>query len=229
MKFTKPLLFLIAVLCSSLVFSQEYPYEESTETTQSEENQNSSLPVESPTDTNQILKKKSPSSKATSLYRMGVKAGLNFTSFHDRVCTAASQLGCSDYLDTSYSGIGFEGRVSFGWDLAYQPIFLEFEMGYQHKLMSLDSNLKVFQMQQGIFHRKRTGKDSLWKNGILVALDTRIAENSNEDLSFAVYPAVGISSLMEWGSYLIQWNLYLSQIRSSRNHWSTSLLTGLRF
>jgi|GEM_PF-1097255 len=217
----------LALVLTTPLQAQNYPYDDSN-TSNSGETVDG-LPVETPLDGDASSVKRKQASKPTALFRMGLKAGANFTSFQDRVCQAATTAGCQTYLNRSFNGVGFEGRVGFGWDLAYQPIYLETEFGYLHKMINLDSPLKVVQVQQGVFYRQRTGKDSLWKNGFLLALDTRIAKGVDGDLSFAVLPAIGLSTLVEWGAFLIQLNVYLSQIRESNNHWSTSFITGLRF
>jgi hypothetical protein len=161
---------------------------------------------------------------------MGVKLGGNFSLFQDRLCTAAnSSSGCQTYVNRSFNGIGIEGRISFGWDLAYQPIYLETELGYQEKMMTLDSPLRNFFLAQGIFYRDRIGKQTLWKNGVMAQLDGRIAENSDEELNFAVYPAIGLSTMIESGAFITQLTFYAHQFRTNRNFFSLSFLLGYRF
>jgi hypothetical protein len=223
------ILLLCFLLKAHTLWAQDYPYEDSS-TSSERQSLASELPVEAPTDAaSSASASRRPIKRPTSLFRMGLKAGGNFTFFQDRVCQSATSKGCQTYLDRSFTGVGYEGRISFAWDLAYQPISLETDLGYLHKMINLDSPLRVVQLQQGVFHRQRTGKDALWKNGLLLSLDTRIAEGSDEDLGFAIYPAVGVSTLAEWGSFLIQLNIYLSQLRQARNHWSASFVSGLRF
>ncbi|MEO5669019.1 MAG: hypothetical protein ABIR96_13240 [Bdellovibrionota bacterium] len=221
MKSIPLLMTLFALATSSSGFAQDYPYDDAGSDSAA------SLPVEVPNPS--TPSQRVPSKKATSLFRMSVKGGGNFTSFQDKICTAASTSGCTQYLDRTYNGVGYEGRIGFGWDLAYQPIFIETEIAYLQKLINLDSPLRVVQIQQGLFHRERIGKDSLWKNGVLAVLDVRIAQTGDSDLSAAAYPAVGFSSMIEWGSFLTQLNFYASQIRASRNHWSSSFVVGARF
>jgi hypothetical protein len=218
--------FLLAPLCFFTLThatAQDYPYEETEDYSQNP----ASLPVEAPGAT--PTHRTAPRARPTSLFRMGFKAGANFTLFQDGVCTNANSSGCLETLDRSFNGPGIEGRISLGWDLAYQPLFIETEFGYQHKMMNLDSPLRVVQLQQGFFHRERVGSKSLWKNGILAAFDLRIAETANDELSYAIHPSIGFATMIEWGSLVTQINLYLSQFRSQRNHWSTSFLVGIRF
>jgi hypothetical protein len=210
----------LPVFLSARVCAQDYPYDDTNPDSAA------NLPVEVPnpaTPTQRVPK------KATSLFRMGLKVGGNFTSFQDRLCTAGSPTGCTEYLNRSFTGVGFEGRIGFGWDLAYQPIFIETEVGYLQKMANIDTPLRVLQLQQGLFHRERIGKDSLWKNGVLAVLDLRVFENSSSDLKAAAVPALGFSTLIEWGAFLTQLNFYLHQFRANENHWSTSYLIGLRF
>jgi len=210
----------LALGLATPALTQDYPYDESNA------DNAANLPVEVPNPSSPT--QRTPK-KATSLFRMGLKGGGNFTSFQDRVCTSASASGCTEYLNRSYTGVGLEGRIGFGWDLAYQPIFIETELAYLHKMINLDTPLRVIQIQQGLFHRERIGKDSLWKNGVLAVLDVRVAQSGDDDLSAAAYPAFGVSSLIEWGSFLTQLNFYVSQLRPLRNHWSTSFVMGVRF
>jgi hypothetical protein len=215
------------ILISALAFNasaQDYPYDDSS----SSENP-ASLPVEMPSPAAPGTSPTRPTQKATSLFRMGLKGGGNFTSFQDRVCTQASDSGCVEYFNRTYTGVGFEGRIGFGWDLAYQPVFIETEIAYLHKMANLKSPLRVVQIQQGLFHRERIGKHSLWKNGVLAVADIRIAQTGDAELSAALYPAFGVSSLVEWGAFLTQLNFYVSQFRPLRNHWSLSYLIGVRF
>lgn len=204
--------------------AQEYPYS-ATDNSGSLE-----LPVENPEAPQQDLRNVRKSSKPTSLFRMGLKLGGNFSFFQDRLCTSADPTsGCLAYTNRSFNGIGYEGRISFGWDLAYQPIYIETEFGYQEKLATLSSSLKNVLLSQGIYHRDRIGKKSMWKNGVIVQLDGRIAETGNEELSFAVYPALGLSSMIESGWFIGQVIFYIHQFRTKRNFYSISTLAGIRF
>jgi hypothetical protein len=220
MKTSRLLLPLLAFLATP-VFAQDYPYDDTKGSDSA-----ASLPVEVP---NQGAASSRVPKKPTALFRMSLKVGGNFTGFQDRLCTASSGVTCTAYNDRSYTGVGFEGRIGFGWDLAYQPVFIETEVGYLHKLANLDAPLKVLQIQQGFFHRERIGQDAQWKNGVLAALDLRIFQNANSELRSAALPAVGLSTMLEFGAFLTQLNFYVHEFRPSENHWSTSLLAGLRF
>lgn len=210
-------------LClSTSAVAQDYPYDDANQ----ESDSAASLPVEVPNSSSPTQR---VPKKALSLFRMGLKVGANFTSFQDRLCVAADNLGCASYLNRSFTGVGFEGRVSFGWDLAYQPVFIETEVGFSQKLANLEAPLKVIQVQQGLFHRERIGKNSLWKNGVLAVVDLRVFKNSDSQTSAATVPAIGFATLIEWGSFITQANFYLHQLRSNENHFSSSLLVGTRF
>jgi len=212
----------LALFTTTSVVAQDYPYDDS----KPDPDSAASLPVEVP---NPASPTQRVPKKALSLFRMGLKVGSNFTSFQDRLCVAADNAGCITYLNRNYTGVGFEGRISFGWDLAYQPIFIETEVGYLQKLSNLEAPLKVIQVQQGLFHRERIGKNSLWKNGVLAVVDLRVFENADTELRAATVPAIGFATLIEWGSFLTQLNFYLHQLRAHQNHFSTSLLVGARF
>lgn len=217
------LLFLAFIVLSLSLHAQDYPYADT------ESMQNYDLPVENPNAPTPSKADVRKSTRPTSLFRMALKIGGNFSQFQDRLCLSADSLGCLSYNNRSFNGFGIGGRISFGWDLAYQPVFLETEVGYQEKLMNLDSPLRNLLFSQGLFHRQRVGQKTLWKNGIIAQLDGRIAENSNEELSFALYPAIGFSTLIESGWFLAQMTFYIHQFRSNRNYFSFSTLVGTKF
>ncbi len=211
-------------LNTSNSLAQDYPY------SATDDSGPETLPVENPEAPQQDTRNVRRSSKPTSLFRMGLKLGGNFSIFQDRLCVSADPTsGCLAYTNRSFNGVGYEGRISFGWDLAYQPIYIETEVGYQVKLANLESSLRNILISQGIYHRERIGQKSMWKNGVVVQLDGRIAENSNESLSFAAYPALGLSTMIESGWFVGQAIFYLHQFRTKRNYFSISTLMGIRF
>ncbi len=218
------LLTISATIVSATALAQDYPY------SATDDSGPESLPVENPEAPEQDVPNVRKSSKPTSLFRMGLKLGGNFSIFQDRLCVSADPTaGCLAYTNRSFNGIGYEGRIAFGWDLAYQPIYVETEIGYQGKLVTLSSPLRNLLISQGIYHRERIGKKSMWKNGVVVQLDGRIAENSEEELSFAAYPALGLSTMVESGWFIGQAIFYLHQFRTKRNYFSISTLMGIRF
>lgn len=220
----KKICFVLNILFSISAGAQSYPYDDS------ENIGNLNLPVENPKVPVPEQADVRPSNKPTSLFRMGVKFGGNFSLFQDRLCTAANATsGCQTYVNRSFNGIGLEGRISFGWDLAYQPVFLETEIGYQEKLLTIDTPLRNFFLAQGLFHRERIGAKTLWKNGVIAQLDGRFAETGGDELSFAVFPALGISTMIESGAWITQLSFYVHQFRSDRNFFSISTLVGYRF
>lgn len=220
----KRVLLSLATLCTIGVQAQSYPYDNT------EDIGNLNLPVENPKTPPQKKSDVRPSSMPTSLFRMGVKLGGNFSLFQDRLCTAANTTsGCQTYLNRSFNGIGLEGRISFGWDLAYQPVYLETELGYQEKLLTIDTPLRNFFLAQGLFHRERIGSQTLWKNGVITQLDGRFAETGGEELSFAIFPAFALSTMIESGAWITQLSFYVHQFRTDRNFFSISTLVGYRF
>ncbi len=171
----------------------------------------------------------SSSGRRRSLFRMGLKAGANFGFFQDSLCVSADPDGCIDHEKRTFSGPGFDARVSFGWDLAFQPVFLETELAYRRMLINQVEALNVFQVQQGLFYRKRLGARSAWKPGLLTALDVRVVANADGSNDAAVFPALGFASIWEINALIFQLSVYVHELRSNETFVSGSLLTGLRF
>lgn len=215
---------LLSLLVPLAAGAQSYPYGDS------ESVGNLNLPIENPETPPPQRADVRPSRKPTSLFRMGVKFGGNFSLFQDRLCTAANTTsGCQSYQNRSFNGVGLEGRLSFGWDLAFQPVYLETEIGYKEKLMTLDTPLRNFFLAQGLFHRERIGAQTLWKNGVIAQLDGRFSETGGDELSFSIFPALGLSTMIESGAWITQLSFYVHQFRSDRNFFSISALVGYRF
>jgi len=198
------------LLCSAVAASQDYPYEEAAPKGTPVKNK-SSLPVESPEE----LEKAGRFQKRTSIFRMSLKAGGNYSYIQ------------SDY--GNINGFGAEGRLAFGWDLAFQPVYLETEIGYRGMNLTTDFPVHVIVAQQGLYYRERIGKTSLWKPGIVTTLDFRIESIDAFTRSYSLLPSFGITSLWEIDPILIQVTAYLHRVSSGQNFLSTTFLTGLKF
>jgi hypothetical protein len=102
------------------------------------------------------------------LFRFALKAGANYSVFQT---TSAA-----DTSTVTISGVGFDGLTSFGWDLPYQPIFLEFQSGYRQLFTAASSNsdvltitaLHVVPIGLGLAYRARTGPRIIFKSNRLL-------------------------------------------------------------
>ncbi len=199
----------IFFLHSQNIHAQEYPYDEAPPS-----GEDNSLPVESPEE----LVKQGRLKKRTSLFRMGLKAGVNHSYFQSLVVEGVS-----------ITGFGAEGRLSFGWDMAFQPIFLETEVGYRGMNLTTEDKLNVFVLQQGVFYRSRLGKTSMWKPGLLTTLDLRIESTAAGESEITLFPSVGFTSLWDLNAFLIQATFYIHRLGSTGSFVSSALLAGIRF
>jgi hypothetical protein len=205
----------LGFLFAAPAFAQDYPYEDSSQKKIAPPRDD--LPVESPDE----LAKAGQFKKRTSIFRMAVKGGGNFSVFQLR--------GDTDAENLSLNGFGAEGRLAFGWDMAFQPIYLETEFGYRGINANTLSPVHVIVMQQGLYYRERLGKTTMWKPGILSSLDIRIEPLIDGSKETTLLPAVGFSSMWEFGAVLFQISAYIHRIGTARNFISGSVLGGLKF
>ncbi len=217
MSLTRKTLLLGAVLSSS-AYAQDYPYDD-------EPSGEAPLPPEGPTETPTpapALPTEGPgraSPKRTrqpSLFRVALKAGANFA-----VLSSAAA--------GSHSGMGIEGVVAMGWDLAYQPIFLELEFGYRSHFMG-DDPLHIVPIRFGTFYRKRMARTRLWKPGVAVSFDARMeasANGSGSDLNFL--PALHLSNQFEFGNFLAEPVVSLYRLGSTGNSIAAAFRLGYRY
>lgn len=204
--------FWLSLLSPHQSLSQEYPYEEKAAKKQpSNALPQEDIPVESPED----LEKAGKFQKRTSIFRMAIKGGGNFSYFQ--------------FDAQSVSGFGAEGRLAFGWDMAFQPIYLETEFGYRGQNLSTKSPVHVAIVQQGLYYRERLGKTTLWKPGLLSTLDFRIEPIDATTKQTTVFPSIGLTSLWEFGPVLFQISGYIHRIGNSRSFLSSAVLAGLKF
>ena len=194
--------------------AQGYPYED-TPTENSATNEQSS---DAPKETNSKVTEKTTGllvdrppfkRKYHALFRMGLKAGGNFTLFQN------PSAGVPSATDT-FTGLGFEGNLSLGWDLPYQPIFLELESGYRGVLISSDTEpLHIIPLTFGMHYRYRFGQSSLWKPGLKSSLELRFTKDvSTGSTRYSANPAIAFSSLVEFGNFLIEPLITVARIQS---------------
>lgn len=211
--------------------AQDYPYDEppsalpkATTVTTADPNE---LPVEKPA---AALRKNTPVTgidkdsdgtapvigrkRVPALTRFGVKSGLNFAILN------SSTAG-------NFSGIGVEFLGSIGWDLAYQPLFFEFETGYRNHFMG-DNPVHIIPLKFGIFYRERLSARNLWKPGLSTSLDLRIESVKNES-DFAILPGIHFSSIWEFGPIIVEPLVSIYRIQSSLMSLAFSLRGGYRF
>ena len=226
--FVSKALLIFFIANSVLTLAQDYPYDD-VELKKDE----GPLPVEK--DSIEKTDPKDPSSPATKktarrlgpLYRVGIKVGGNFGVFQNPSAT-------NPILTTTTKGVGFDALLAFGWDLPYQPLFIEFETGYRNQFLSTGSPLHAIPLLIGFHYRSRLGRTALFKPGFESGLDARIASETDEvtgikSTSFGVFPVVSLSLLFENGAFLIEPLFTIGRIQSQNNFFVAALRTGLRF
>jgi hypothetical protein len=212
-------------------FAQDYPYDD----VELKKNDSSTSETEEPADTtpntNQIKIPSEPTKtnrrRNPALFRIGLKAGGSFTFLQNPD-------PFNPLLTQQYSGLGLEGALALGWDLPYQPIFIELEMGYRSLLMTAGEGippLHVIPLSLGIHYRNRLSKNSLWKPGFRSSLDIRIAEDSDNPGSntFGIFPAVSVVSTFEIENFVIEPLFTISELQSQNNFITVAMRMGFRF
>ncbi len=196
---------------TSVPFSiaQDYPYDEKTETKETE----GELPKESPT---AAAAKK----KAKNVMRFGIKAGVNYTYAQgENVLTGQT---------ATAKGIGGEVLLALGWDLAYQPVFIEIESGYRGLLWTEESKTHAAPLRVGFFYRDRLGPTSFWKAGLTSGVHLRIQENIGSN-DFAIVPFFGFSSIWEFDNFMLEATANITRIESGNNFFDFAFRGGFRF
>jgi len=218
--------FVTWIAFSSPCWAQDYPYDD-TELKKDEK----SLPNEKAAaeEVDRGGKRRLPA-----LARLGIKGGGNFTLFQN-------PSGVDPTLTTQFSGFGAEGLISVGWDLPYQPVYLELESGYKALLLSAQNTLgesipplHVIPLSFGVFLRNRIGKRSMWKPGIRGTLEMRISDDvdpfTGETVSaFGVFPTVSIGSILELGSFLVEPSFTIGRLQKQFVFFSFAVRSGFRF
>lgn len=202
--------FLAALTLPAIALSQDYPYDGPEDAPPADK---SGLPTES-------SNTKSPSAPGSggqpSLFRVGVKGGAEYAIFQT-------------YGASTLSGVGFGGLFSLGWDLPYQPVFVELEAGFKKLFPSSDTSLLVMPLRFGMFRRMRIGAQSLFKFGVVPSLDLRIQDDASGGSEASVVPSLTLAVVWEFGGFLIQPETTIYRIRASDTRISFGTLVGYRF
>lgn len=194
--------------------AQEYPYDEKAES--KAEAEKAELPKESLAPLAAAAKK-----KTKNVMRVGLKAGANYTS--------VQSVDTSSNITLSERNVGFEGALALGWDLAYQPIFLEIETGYRALLVNTPSKLSMIPLRIAAYYRERLANTSFWKIGLFGGLGLRIQKDLLGSNLYATVPLFGFSSVWEIDSFLIELSLSVHRIESRNNFVDGALRGGFRF
>lgn len=131
----------------------------------------------------------------------------------------------------TFSNIGFDAIISAGWDLAYYPLFIEFESGYQQLFVQDDliDPIHVIPLSLGFFYRTRSGPTSLLKIGILSSLGLFFEKDTNDKTLFALKSFIGPSISYDMGSIVIQPSFLIRNIFEDFNYFMFSTRIGFRF
>jgi len=227
-KILRTLFILNTAFLSPSLLAQDYPYDD-VELKREE----GAIPVEKITDETQEEVSTAPGTvkklrkKLPPLFRLSLKAGGNFSFFQ-------SPSVADTALTDSVNGFGLDALVGAGWDLPYQPLFIEFESGYRNLFLTENSSLHVIPLSFGIAYRNRIGRRSLLRLGLRPSLDFQIQDTTDEvsglaSSSFALVPTMGFFMTVEIRSFLIEPSVTIIRIQSQRSFISTSLRLGYRF
>lgn len=201
------------VLFSSVAIAQDYPYDTP------EPSSKQTLPKESPEDSLDS----SPARKLPALFRVGFKFGSEFSIYQYEVATG---------IGASHTGLAFDGLISFGWDLPYQPLFLELETGYKGLFLTSNttSAVHIVPLRFGTFRRFRTGPQGLLKIGVIPSIDYRTQVDTATLTRYSmVVPSLSFALAWEHAGLLIQPEIGLYRIESRNSFLSFAILGGYRF
>lgn len=205
----------IVTFVSLAARAQDYPYEEADDEKSASPNAgDAAVPREKP-DPADLPNSGTRGKTQSALFRVGLKTGAGFASFSD--------------VNGSAKGLTVPLLFSLGWDLPYQPIFLEFETGYQGLLIGNASRLHIVPLRAGFFRRNRTGHESLWKIGLVPSLDFRIANNDLGNTAFSMVPSLTFATAFESAGFLVQPEITIYRIASKANAFGLTMLVGYRF
>jgi len=166
-------------------------------------------PLESETPTAPATRRSLPN-----LFRFGVKTGFSWNFVHSS--------------GGNFSGYGIDALVSAGWDLAYQPVYLELESGYRGHFLN-DNPAHIVPLKFGVFYRERIGAKNLWKPGLSASLDLRLEKDAAAETAVALVPALHVSSLWEFDRYLIEPMLSIYRVESALTSVTFAFRGGYRF
>lgn len=209
-------------LLASPSFAQDYPYEDAP-TDNTDNKDTLKIPVEKP-GTTSSTDGANAKKKYHALFRVGIKGGANYTIFQN-------PSNSNPTLTDQFSGVGAEGMIAFGWDMPYQPLFIEFETGYRGILLSSGSDpLNVIPLTLGVHYRDRLGRTSLWKPGLKSSLEIRYAKNATTGVTqFSMNPTITLSSLIEFGNLLFEPMMTVARIQTQYTFLVFAFRTGYRF
>ena len=201
--------------------AQDYPYEEPSDGLPTEGapapalKKDAESPAEKPAaspppEINRAAPKRPRLKRVNAIFRMGVKLGGNVMV----VKSAGSP---------SSKGWGLSAAFALGWDLPYQPIFLEAETGYRSFFQN-HNPVSTIPFRFGVFYRDRIGKQSVWRPGVAVSVDATFEHDDVDDThSFELAPALHLVSMWELNSFILEPALLFYRVGNS------STLIGLEF
>jgi len=216
-RFKKIYLVLATVFCCQFTQAQNYPYEDNPD---EENTEKKNLPTEAPEDVDSPKARLIRKNKARTSW--AAKGGVNYS-----LSQQPSILNAKNTLTTK--GMGFDAVISYGADLAHQPIFLEFESGYRMQFMAEADKLHVIPLRFGTFYRQRIGDTSVWRPGIVAGLNYRLAKNDLDEFEWALVPSIGISSTWDLSHFVVEFVMNINRLEKQYNFFDFSARVGFRF
>ncbi|MBS1984005.1 MAG: hypothetical protein JST16_07510 [Bdellovibrionales bacterium] len=218
----------LSLFAAAFARAEDYPYESDDTANTAEKEAAPSEPTAAP------IPREKPSASAApkknripALFRYAAKIGGEFAVFQP-LGSSTTTTGTTSSSTTDY-GLGFDFLVSGGWDLPYQPIFLELETGYRAQFINYDQKTHVFPLRAGVFKRERTGRDTLFKYGLIGAIDIKYESDGLGGNTFGVAPSMSLAAVWEFGSFLFQPELNIYRLGASKNFFALTGLAGIRF
>lgn len=206
------------VFGSGLARAQDYPYEDKPADALKNDSGKDELPKEVPYSPPQTSSPNASSrKKSRTVQRFSIKAGGNFALIQDNLSATV----------TTAKGMGFEGLVALGWDLAYQPVYLEIESGYRGLLLNTNSKMHIIPMRMAAFYRDRIGDTSFWKTGVFGGIALRIVPDAT--INYATVPIFGFATMFDFDNFLIEGAVSIHHIESKNNFFDLSVRAGFRF
>lgn len=218
----KQSIFISLIVSGSLITTfaraQDYPYEDKPADALKNDSGKEELPKEVPySPPNPSSPTGSSRKKSRTVQRFSIKAGGTVAILQDNLSGSV----------LTAKGMGFEGLLALGWDLAYQPVYLEIESGYHGLLLSTNSKLHMIPMRMAAFYRNRLSDSSFWKSGVFGGIALRIVPDTTT--SYATVPIFGFSSMIDFDNFLIEVAASIHRIESKNNFFDVSFRAGFRF
>ena len=214
-----PLLF-FSNFISCFSIAQDYPYDDTSLRNVKPEKTPKESDVQTPTKTATNL-------RTPSLFRLGIKLGANFA-----LLQSPTQDDATTTVNTT--GFGAEGLVSFNWDLAYQPLSLEFETGYKNYLLSTGTSLHALAMGFGTYYRIRSGTRSLFKIGAKSSAELRLQNSVDPDTGvnstqWGWFPGIALSTQFEIDHLAFEPLVQINRIESGASFVAFAFRVGMLF